>query len=230
MTYIPRTQFPDSASGPFGGARSKILRSRQFIEELKHEADDYRLSSPISVSINNGAVEIKWAAVTNKPAAITGDALHNARAALDLAAAALVRAHTGNDDSVYFPFSKDQASLDSTIRSRRLHRAGEDLVCALKKRAPYKGGNKSLFGLHLLDIQDKHRGVILTTSKMGLKISAQYYTDGELDPLLQVDLDEFGYIFEESSDAFAGEMVVETLSAILVEVRDIVDELEQYLP
>lgn len=228
---MDRANFPEElTSVPLAGSRVKLLRVTQFATELSAEANDYKGASPISAEFVGGQLQVSWTSITLKPAAILGDALHNLRAALDLAACELVRTHTGSDDAVHFPFAKDAASLDAAIRSRRLHQAGEGVVALISSYAPYVGGSVYLSGLHQLDIQDKHRGILLAGSRMTITGVAVYAIDGSIKPEVQADLSNFEYIFADTSAAFAGRPVLDVLDSMTKVVTEIVDALEGFLP
>ncbi len=91
---------------------------------------------------------------------IIGDAVHNFRASLDLAMWEILAPYNPNPEKVQFPFAKRADSLESTIASRLVQLAGPKIVTAIRDLKPYQGGNDDLYGLHLLDIADKHRVLI----------------------------------------------------------------------
>ena len=93
--------------------------------------------------------------------AIVGDIIHNLRSALDLLACDLVLANGGNPKGVYFPFFKTADGLNKKIKDRDFNRAGPDAVALLTRYQPYEGGDSPLYAIHLLDIIDKHRMLVL---------------------------------------------------------------------
>jgi hypothetical protein len=92
---------------------------------------------------------------------ILGDVFHNLRSALDLMAGEMCRRQNASDDGVYFPFSKDESDLELMIKRRNFNRAGPDAVRLLKEMKPYGGGNVALRAIHDLNVQDKHRALIV---------------------------------------------------------------------
>lgn len=89
-----------------------------------------------------------------------GDAVHNLRAALDLAMCDIARLRDKSADKVKFPFAENSAGLEKTIKKSGLRRLGDDVVQVLMNLKPYKGGNIGLRGLHDLDVSDKHKLVL----------------------------------------------------------------------
>lgn len=92
--------------------------------------------------------------------AAIGDAVHNIRSALDLMASELVRAATGSDKGVYFPFAPSRTALETQIKEKKFDRAGTDASVLLRRYAPYRGGNSVLRAIHDLDIIDKHKSLL----------------------------------------------------------------------
>jgi hypothetical protein len=99
-------------------------------------------------------VPLQWAA-------IVGDAIHNARASLDLLACLFVQRAGGTvSQATAFPFSKDAASLPAAIAAR-LSGADPTVKTFVNRLRPYPTGNPQLYHLHSLDILDKHRLLLL---------------------------------------------------------------------
>ncbi|WP_281684570.1 hypothetical protein [Thalassobaculum salexigens] len=94
---------------------------------------------------------------------IIGDAIHNLRASLDLAACGAVRVARGNIKDVHFPFASSCEKIDEQIKSKKIHRAGPNIMKFIRELKPYKGGNDILRSVHDLDIIDKHISIIPTT-------------------------------------------------------------------
>lgn len=92
-----------------------------------------------------------------------GDAIHNLRACLDIAAVDAVRISGGSTKNVYFPFADKKENLDQAIKNKNFHRAFEPFQDVVKTAEPFTGGNKLLRGLHDLDIMDKHIVLIATS-------------------------------------------------------------------
>jgi hypothetical protein len=91
---------------------------------------------------------------------VIGDAIHNLRSALDHLAAALVRDNGNSPVRTYFPICKS-ASLyidDAPGQVKGMSVADENRIGGMK---PYLGGDDRFWGLHRMDITDKH-DLILT--------------------------------------------------------------------
>jgi hypothetical protein len=113
--------------------------------------------------------------------AIIGDVVHNLRSALDLTACDMVRAVEGKDanvERVYFPFCRGAEDLETTIRLRQFHRAGERAVELLRGLKPYRGGNAALRAIHDLDIQDKHSALVFAKTRVAIPIISKLNDDG----------------------------------------------------
>lgn len=101
-------------------------------------------------------------------ACCVGDAAHNLRAALDLMAVEAVERSGGKTDRVQFPFGETHEQLTGVggkrgvIEQHRFNWARKDAVELLINLRPHGGadGNRLLWGLHKLDIVDKHQDII----------------------------------------------------------------------
>jgi hypothetical protein len=92
--------------------------------------------------------------------AVLGDAIHNLRAALDIAVSAIARARGKRFDQTYFPFATFPDDIDRMIK-KRATAAGDEAMQICRELKPYQGGNDALWGLHQADIIDKHRTLIV---------------------------------------------------------------------
>lgn len=202
-----------------------MLRATQFVSELEHELDRYRSSDPITASINPeiGQVSVSWKAITLKPGTIAGDAIHNLRTALDALASELARIRDRSDKDVYFPFADTAENLDAAIKNKNFSKAGDDAVALLKSIKPYRGGNEALRAMHDLDIQDKHSGILVTGSRMALKVTGTYHLDGAFEPVIDANLTDMHYIFPEDGAMFPGANVIETLKDLVELVEGILE-------
>jgi len=150
----------------FEGPKLKIKRADHHIAQLQEllsafcKTDFYSLRVEFDPKDGMNVLEFHQAKdIPCDVPLIIGDAAHNLRAALDLLVCDIVRAG-GAEPTQYTKFAlrrtKDEliAALDGGIL--KAARAGiiELIVDTIQ---PYVGGkNASLFGLHDLDIQDKH--------------------------------------------------------------------------
>lgn len=92
---------------------------------------------------------------------ISGDAIHNLRAAIDNAYWDIVSKYVDDkkqERQVQFPFCEKQESLADMIKRRHADKVGEKFVYEILAMKPYKiNGNKLLSLIHGLDISDKHK-------------------------------------------------------------------------
>lgn len=172
----------DSKS-PFRASFLKIERAQRHILELEAVVREYLASEPAKVTTSSQPLGecppelaqqhpgMKWFHAfsfqmhINPPpevlSAILGDIFHNLRSALDLMASALVRLNNEPDDEVAFPFAGDADGLEKMIARRNFDKAGAAAVTLLKEWKPYKGGNLELRAIHDLNVQDKHRQLVV---------------------------------------------------------------------
>jgi len=89
---------------------------------------------------------------------IAGDAAHNLRTALDYIAYSLVPDDLPTDH-IYFPIcdGPEAYKSESPRKTRGIPEPLKDRIDGFK---PYLGGNDAFYGLHRLDIIDKHRLLI----------------------------------------------------------------------
>ena len=89
---------------------------------------------------------------------IIGDAIHNMRAALDIV---LFEMAGHVEPKIAFPFPDKPDTIKAAIKERKVRAAGEKVVEAITRLQPYPTGEHLLYFIHALDIQDKHRLLIL---------------------------------------------------------------------
>jgi hypothetical protein len=149
------------------GPRLKIDRADRHINELSQLIEVFLAEKPFELEIRHdpGAGERTHQIKTRKPvpdelSLLIGDAIHNLRASLDHLMFAMVGDRAANPDGIYFPFAKSDKALKDTITNRQVHLAGKKVVAELELIKPYPGGDELLNGVHVLDINDKHKLVI----------------------------------------------------------------------
>jgi hypothetical protein len=111
--------------------------------------------------------------------AIIGDTVHNLRTALDLLACDLVRLNGRSVRGVYFPFCEKASDLSTVIKDRNLHRAGDDIIRAIKHLQPYKGGNIALRSIHDMDIADKHQALLPVIGAVSAPVGTIIFSGNE---------------------------------------------------
>lgn len=96
-------------------------------------------------------------------APIIGDALHNARSALDVMLCDIARLRKKSTDKVKFPFAVDEEKLKQRLDASPYPRLGQDVREAILRVKPYReGGNKTLRKLSDLNNLDKHELLVPT--------------------------------------------------------------------
>lgn len=140
-------------------------------------------------------------------APIIGDAVHNARSALDLLACAAVEANKGSTNGVYFPIIGERPRPDcvgQALRNAHINRADKQAIDVFTRIESYSGGkHEALTSLHALDKADKHR---LLLPVVGV---------GSIDETLWIDgmniwpgLDKDRFILEDGSELFRTDSAV----------------------
>ena len=162
----------------FHGAKLKIKRANQHVYELNEllasfvKTDFCRFSVEKDASTGNHVLkfEMTKSAPCEVPL-IIGDAIHNLRSALDLAACEIVTLGGATPSKwCSFPFRDSRKELEDSINGGEIKIAGADIVnLILDVVKPYKGGNDPLCALHALDITDKHKLLIPIFSIAALK-------------------------------------------------------------
>jgi hypothetical protein len=158
----------------FFGPRLKVQRAEHHIQHLdsifqKYVRDNVRLMSRRRHEGPNVArVGTKF---PKHVPTILGDAVHNLRTALDHAYCQLVT-HNGSvpNTQTQFYFAKDRSSLEGTIGRQAADSlpAQRIIDLILNEIQLFEGGKLDLYGLHRLDITDKH--LLLIPTMRSLKI------------------------------------------------------------
>ncbi len=243
----------------FEPSRLKVKRANKHISDL-HEmlsefakSDFYKLTSETNVQrgINFLRFDIDKSGFPLEDAAlIMGDALHNMRSSLDLLYYQIVLNPT---NWTRFPIfaSRDELinKLNSAVKQKQITVSIQNYIFDNIK--PYKGGNPFLWGLHDLNITDKHQ-IIIPVIKL-MMFSGIHLEDENNEPIGDND-----YIADESCSlrlrdaddrevvikdkgrsgvtilfnkgiSFEVDPVVPTLKRISEEVKRTVDEFEIFL-
>ena len=84
------------------------------------------------------------------------------RSALDLTACELVNTNGGTTTrDTCFPISKSSAAHFESVSPRALNGATDTAIRLIRRLKPYPGGSRLLVQMHVLDILDKHRLVLV---------------------------------------------------------------------
>jgi hypothetical protein len=150
------------------GALAKIERAKEHIRNLDRERAAFLGSNPYTLTPEfNGETSSTLYFLDDcrdVPIVIpliAGDAIHNLRTALDYLACWLVR-DNGNEPTfhTYFPICKS-AEEYRTKSKGKTQGVAEAVKQAIDTFKPYRGGDNSLWGLHKLDIIDKHNLLVV---------------------------------------------------------------------
>lgn len=151
----------------FRDARLKIKRANQHIEDLNNvlssflDTDFYDLSVKNDPDSGERFLQYSASPIPENAALIVGDAIHNLRTSLDFVASDVVCKANGSTRYTRFPFGNSRKEVESAIKGGSIKVASASVISAiLDQIKPYKGGDDALWGLHSLDIMDKHLLVI----------------------------------------------------------------------
>jgi hypothetical protein len=155
----------------FYGPRLKTERAEHHIRDLQAIFRDYTRRNMERLRRQQKGRSLKGEPTLPRHAAtVLGDALHNLRAALDYAYNIASDANSATwSDWRKFPFGKDRQSLEGSINGHKAKGiAPSDLVLSksMDEIQPYERGVLDLYGLHKLDITDKHHVLIPTRREM----------------------------------------------------------------
>lgn len=148
----------------FDGPKLKIRRASQHIHDLNTAIQGFLKTDFCRIRLDeysdgsHGFALDCTQPIPDEWALITGDAIHNLHSALDLAACEIVRtAGKEPDRSTKFPFFKKRSEVLGAINNGKIKAAGQDIIDLIVDTIkPYQGGNDALYGLHDMDILDKH--------------------------------------------------------------------------
>lgn len=163
----------------FYGPRLKVERAEHHIDKLEAVFGQYirdnmkRLRPERKQRLLKSGQSVRPSTFPKHTPTILGDILHNLRVSLDHAYHIVAEANgAAFSEWRRFPFGQDRQSLAASINGHKKEGiAPSDKVIAaiLDEIQPYDKGKLGLYGLHKLDITDKHIVLIPTFSKMEIK-------------------------------------------------------------
>lgn len=209
----------------FAASIAKVQRAKSFIAELATEQQRYAATSVRTrISIQNGQPQfhVEWDGTGLLPGIILGDAIHNLRSALDIMATDLAMIVGQNPEEAYFPFAADLASLRNSKKFKKFAKIGIDFAELLEAIAPYRGGNKAMRAMHDLDVQDKHRGLIVTLKVIDFDFEGEIDLDDPASHSLSGKADVIEYRFPDDSP-MAGEPIIQSLEVLAKTVEGILE-------
>jgi hypothetical protein len=154
----------------FHGARLKIERANEHINDLYLRWRDFSKTGPYSVLVENDPEtgDSLLRISMDQPAPerillIIGDIIHNLRSALDFAMSEIEFDTVGTrDPHTSFPMRRTRNELVTAVNGGLKKKAPKAIINHIVDAVqPYRGGmGDPLWSLHLLDIEDKHRLLI----------------------------------------------------------------------
>jgi hypothetical protein len=206
--------------------RLKVARAEAHIEEVERAVADYFGSEPfehyaVELSGKRSRYEHRLRILRQPPASIaliTGDAIHNLRAALDHLAWELVKA-SGRHPSrqTEFPIGRDERRYRQA-REQKTSGMRPEMLDILDRLQPYAGGNDALYDVHNLDIIDKHRLVLTAYPRMR-------YTLVDLRRL-ELSVDQEGTIYFNSESLHGKEIPLQ--GDVVLHRSDVDAKTERY--
>lgn len=160
----------------FPSAYLKLQWAKRHLEQLDSLSDAY-LRERLKLTVGRdflGQLVMRVKQEHALPAnfgLMIGDVATNLRATLDHIVWYLVFPHLTSEDreeSVAFPFSKNEGRLKSNIEKAMIERAGPAASKIIRDIKPYPGGDDILCGLNTLANRDKHRIVAIVSDHVQL--------------------------------------------------------------
>lgn len=194
----------------FYGSKLKIKRADRHIEDLRLvlaaflKTQFYRLH--VEKNPDDGSSLLKCEVTEPMPSEVPlliGDTIHNLRAALDLLVCEIIRL-AGETPSKWadFPIRDSRDGLVNTLNGAQLKTVAPWIVDLLiDEIKPYDGGNDSLYALHRLDIDDKHKLLIPATSVTALTGAAARDDHGNIFEGLSFYIGQTGKITMIETDS-----------------------------
>ncbi len=174
-------------SDAFHSARLKIDRTKHHIAELESIISALPNSYTATVEINpSGGNEVLKHDLRDRDkiiddiALILGDAVHNLHCALDHAWMSVLTklCPASINNQTKFPIFPVRDKVEAALRGVKIDSAAPVLFdYILNHITPYEGGNGSVWGIHILDIDDKHRlllPVIEFGSTQGIEVEDEH--------------------------------------------------------
>lgn len=155
--------------------RHKVTWAKKHVVELERVINAFLESEPYAGSVKRNPqtrqpeyVMTKVAAVDEHVSLLAGDAVNNARSALDHLVWHLTDVHTSGDpvklERCAFPVGQSLNSYKEARQKSVVNKVAPlalDVIDAIK---PYKGGNDAIWRLHELNRIDKHRKLCVVGS------------------------------------------------------------------
>ena len=174
--------------------RAKLGRARAHLAELEKDTQAYLASDPFEVYADaepdRGPITYRVHVRAEPPehlGLLLGDALHNARTALDHVVCRLVEDGGGTvTQDTMFPTNRKSSDWPKTVK-KKLAGASAAARAAVMATNAYPGGDNQLWALHQLDISDKHKVLIPVAMHLGaVNMRVGHAVFGDEAPLLPI--------------------------------------------
>jgi len=152
----------------------KIERAKKHISDCYAVGQAFLDARPYDIvhriDPDTGEDTISYGDIKNPPRELSlfiGDAIHNLRTSLDFLACQIIKLRDSLHDCeyTYFPISESAQKFETALQKAEVKSLGEQALQILQELQPYKEGKgHGLWQLHRLDIQDKHRLLIVATA------------------------------------------------------------------
>lgn len=183
----------------FREARLKIERAKKHVNDLSQLSGEFLRTKAHVVFVEHDdnatgdLLKVKATATLGADfVLVLGDALHNLRTALDYAINEIEFRTVGNRTAyTKFPVYESRDSLLAAINGGLKEKLPRQVIdCLVDVIQPYRGGRgDAIWGLHQLDIEDKHRLLIANTELnfiRGIRIEDDAGTEHLVDDWLVV--------------------------------------------
>jgi hypothetical protein len=181
VSPIPRRPFRARASipGKLLGPKLKVERAKSHIKDLEAAFQTFLDSGPYALfgeeNPQTGEAVVRIAVSKEIPvqwSVIIGDAVHNLRAALDCTVCDLIRLATGTETySGGFPLAENRR-VEKATRIGKIEGVSGPAKRRIMRLYRCPRWHDAMWGLHWLDIIDKHNRIIPVASAM-LRIEAE---------------------------------------------------------
>jgi len=156
---------------------------------------------------------------------IVGDIVHNIRSALDLLICDIARFLGSSTEHLSFPFAENAANLEKIIRKDPIKSLGAELQNALRKHKPYRnGGNDLLYGLHMLDISDKHRLIVPVVGAAVASFDRGRFMHDSIRATNPDEADDYEFLYATGPLAAAPDPSSKATKRVIFSGGDILDE------
>lgn len=172
-------------------AKAKIDRARHHIDELTVSIDDYLKQNPFKLvrrfnpSTNSLSISIKTSIlVPNNIPLIIGDAAHCLRSALDYIYWDIMDPLVDQKKFIQFPiYGNTDESKRDMMAARLAQKAPKNVVKEIELSEPHPGGKYGIHELNDIDIQDKHKLLIVAGRAADIKANLINIILPEMPPI-----------------------------------------------